>query len=54
MLEGKVLNLQIDANLDFCLLIISQGLGKKIQTVCRRNIEFLASASYWSPGLLIR
>ena len=54
MLERKILNFQIEANLDFCLLIISQGLGKKIQTVCRRNIEFLASVSYWSPGLLIR
>ena len=32
---------EIKCGLQICLLIISQGLGKKIQTVCRRNIEFM-------------
>ena len=29
MLERKKLNLRIDADLDICLLIISQGLGRE-------------------------
>lgn len=45
MLERKKLNLRIDADLDICLLIISQGLGERKFSECVEGIlNFLPPA----------